>query len=115
MIADVHTCRDSFAGMAYLLEYLAWSGKKLSELRKELPDYYMIKHKVKASFREARVILNKLGQKFKDGKIQLMDGLRLDYPDFWIHVRPSNTEPVLRIQVEGKSKMSVQKILAQIM
>lgn len=115
MVADVHTCRDSFTGMAYLLEYLAWSGKKLSELRKELPDYYMIKHKVKASFREARMILNKLGQKFKDGQTQLMDGLRIEYPDFWIHVRPSNTEPVVRIQVEGKSEKSVQKVLAEIL
>jgi phosphomannomutase len=115
MVADVHTCRDSFAGMAYLLEYLAWSGKRLSELRRELPDYYMLKHKVKASFREARVILNKLGQKFKDGQTQLMDGLRVDYPDFWIHVRPSNTEPVVRIQVEGKSEESVQKVLTQIL
>jgi len=115
MVADVHTCRDSFSGMAYLLEYLAWSGKKLSELRGELPDYYMIKHKVKASFREARVILNKLGLKFKDGHTQLMDGLRVDYPDFWLHVRPSNTEPVVRIQVEGKNKGSAQKVFKQIM
>jgi phosphomannomutase len=115
MIADVHTCRDSFAGMAYILEYLAWSGKKLSELRKELPDYFMIKHKVKASFRQARVILNKISKKFKEGQIQTLDGLRVDYPDFWLHVRPSNTEPVVRIQVEGKSEESAQKVFKQIM
>jgi len=115
MVADVHTCRDSFSGMAYLLEYLAWSGKKLSELRKELPNYYMIKHKVKASFREARVILNKLGQKFKQGNIQVLDGLRVDYPDFWLHVRPSNTEPVVRIQVEGESEQSAHKVFKKIM
>jgi len=114
IVADVHTCRDSFSGMAYLLEYLAWSGKKLSELRRELPDYFMIKHKVKASFREARVILNKIGQKFRQGEIQTIDGLRVDYPDFWLHVRPSNTEPVVRIQVEGKSEESAHKVFKQI-
>jgi len=113
--ADVHTCRDSFSGMALLLEYLAWSGKKLSELREELPDYFMIKHKVKASFREARVILHKISQKFQEGEIQDMDGLRVDYPDFWLHVRPSNTEPVVRIQVEGKSEGVAKEIFAKIM
>jgi phosphomannomutase len=115
MVADVHACRDSFSGMAYILEYLASSGKKLSELRGELPDYFMIKHKVKASFREARVILNKLGQKFSQGNIQTLDGLRVDYPDFWLHVRPSNTEPVVRIQVEGKSEESAKKVFKLIM
>ena len=115
ILAEVHTCRDSFSGMAFLLEYLAWSGKKLSKLRGELPDHFMIKHKVKASFREARVILNKLGKKFSQGDIQTLDGLRVDYPDFWLHVRPSNTEPVIRIQVEGKSEASVKKIFDQIM
>jgi phosphomannomutase len=115
IMADIHTCRDSFSGMAFLLEYLAWSGKKLSTLRGELPNYYMIKHKVKASFREARVILNKLSQQFSQGDILTLDGLRVDYPDFWLHVRPSNTEPVVRIQVEGKSENAVKKVFDQIM
>ena len=115
MIADVHTCRDSFAGMAFLLEYLARSGEKLSELRRQLPDYFMIKHKVRASFREARVILNKLSKKFSEGHVQSLDGLRVDYPDFWLHVRPSNTEPVVRIQVEANSEKSAKKVFEQIL
>jgi len=115
IVSDIHTCRDSFSGMALLLESLAWSGKKLSELREELPDYFMIKHKVKASFREARVILHKVSQKFREGEVQDIDGLRVDYPDFWLHVRPSNTEPVVRIQVEGKSERVAKEIFAKIM
>jgi len=115
IVSDIHTCRDSFSGIALLLEYLAWSGKKLSELREELPDYFMIKHKVKASFREARVILNKISQKFREGEVQDIDGLRVDYPDFWLHVRLSNTEPVVRIQVEGKSEGLAKEIFTKIM
>lgn len=115
IVSDVHTCRDSFSGMALLLEYLARSGKKLSELRAELPDYFMIKHKVKASFKEARAILNKISQKFGKGDIQYMDGIRVDYPDFWLHVRPSNTEPVVRIQVEGTSEESARLALEHVM
>jgi phosphomannomutase len=115
IVADVHTCRDSFSGMAFLLEYLAWSGKKISLLKKELPNYFMIKHKVKASFREARVILNRVGQRFSQGDIQTLDGLRVDYPDFWLHVRPSNTEPVVRIQVEGQNEELAKMVFEQIM
>jgi phosphomannomutase len=115
IVADVHTCRDSFSGMALLLEYLAWSGKRLSELRAALPDYFMIKHKVKASFKEARSILNKISQKFEEGNIQHLDGLRVDYPDFWLHVRPSNTEPVVRIQVEAKKEETARAVFQRIM
>jgi len=64
----------------------------------------MVKHKVKASFKDWRKILSRLTQEYNDGKIQDLDGLRVDYPDFWFHVRPSNTEPVVRVQVEAKSK-----------
>ncbi len=115
IVSDIHTCRDSFSGIALLLEYLAWSGKKLSKLRAELPDYFMIKDKVKASFKEARAILNKITQRFGEGDIQYLDGLRVDYPDFWLHVRPSNTEPVVRIQVEGKNEESARKAFQKIM
>jgi phosphomannomutase len=115
IVSDVHTCRDSFSGMALLVEYLARSGKKLSELRAELPDYFMIKYKIKASFKEARSILKRINQKFEVGDIQHLDGLRVDYPDFWLHVRPSNTEPVVRIQVEGKTEESARQAFEQIM
>lgn len=115
MVADVHTCRDSFTGMAFLLEYLAWSGKNLSVLREELPDFFMIKHKVSASARESRLILNKISKKFNRGRADMLDGLRVDYPDFWLHVRPSNTEPVVRVQVEGKNERVAQKVFKRIM
>jgi phosphomannomutase len=103
MVSDIHTCRDSFSGMALLLEYIAWSGKKVSEIRAELPDYFMMKHKVKASYKDWRKTLSRLTHKYGSGKIQDLDGLRVDYPDFWFHVRPSNTEPVIRVQVEAKN------------
>ncbi len=115
MVADIHTCRDSFSGMALLLEYIAWSGKKLSEIRAGLPDYFMIKHKVKASYKDWRKILSRLSQKYRGGKLQDLDGVRVDYPDFWFHVRPSNTEPVVRVQVEGKSAELAKEQFKKIM
>jgi phosphomannomutase len=115
MVSDIHTCRDSFSGMALLLEYIAWSGKKLSEIRAEFPDYYMVKHKVKASFKDWRKILSRLKHKYRGGKIVDLDGLRVDYPDFWFHVRPSNTEPVVRVQVEAKSEKLAKQEFKKIM
>jgi len=111
---DVHTCRDSFTGMVLLLELLAWSGKRFSELKEDLPQYHMIKEKVNISFREGKRILSKLAEKFKDGRIDFTDGVRVDYPDFWFHVRPSNTEPVLRIIIEALEEGLANMILKKI-
>lgn len=99
---DIHTCRDSFIGMALILSYLANSQKSISELTRNLPQYHMLKDKRRASFRDKKRILNRLQQKYQKGRIDRTDGLRIDYPDFWFHVRPSNTEPVMRLIVEAK-------------
>lgn len=114
IVADVHRCRDSFSGMALLLEYLASSGKKISELRKELPDYFMIKDKVRASFRDRKKFLDRLTDKFTGGAMDKQDGLRMEFPEFWFHVRPSNTEPVIRFLVEAKEKQLALKIYEKI-
>lgn len=114
MVADVHTCRDSFSGMALILEYLAHSQANISELRKALPDYFMIKDKVKASFRDRKKILDTLGEKFSGGIVDKQDGLRMEFPEFWFHVRPSNTEPVIRLQVEAEEKQLSQNIYQKI-
>ncbi|MBN2244962.1 MAG: phosphoglucosamine mutase [Candidatus Aminicenantes bacterium] len=108
--SEIHTCRDSFTGMALLLEFLARSGKKISELRAELPSYFMIKSKKKASYREGKQILNRIRQEFQGGEINVQDGLRVVYPEFWFHLRPSNTEPVVRILVESSQKQTAYEI-----
>jgi len=112
--ADIHRCRDSFSGMALLLEFLARSGKSLSELRAELPSYFMIKAKKKASFRQAKQILNRIRREFKGGDIDTQDGLHIVFPDFWFHLRPSNTEPVVRIIVESPQKRTANEVFDRI-
>jgi len=114
ILSDVHTCRDSFSGMALVLEALARTGKTVSELRSRLPDYVMHKDKVTASFRDRKRILERLGERFHQGEIDRTDGLRIVFPDFWFHVRPSNTEPVVRIQVEAGTESKVKEIYARI-
>jgi len=108
--SDIHTCRDSFTGMALLLEFLARSRKSVSELRAELPSYYMVKSKKRASYREGKRILNQIRQEFHGGKLNTQDGLRIEFPDFWFHLRLSNTEPIVRIQVESSLKQTAVEI-----
>jgi len=114
IVSPVHPCRDSFSGMALILEYLCRSGKTVSELRSSMPDYYMVKDKIRASYRERKRILTRLNARFKKGKTDRTDGLRIDYPEFWFHVRPSNTEPVIRIIVESRNKEKAKQIYAKI-
>ncbi len=114
MLADVHTCRDSFSGMALILEYLARSGEAVSRLRRRLPDYVMLKDKVTASFRDRKRILDRLSRHFAEGDANRQDGLRIVYPDFWFHVRPSNTEPVMRMQVEAGSPDTAHRVFRDI-
>lgn len=114
IVSNVHLCRDSFSGMALILEYLCRSGKSVSELRALMPDYYMVKGKIRASYRDRKRILTRLNARFKKGKTDRTDGLRIDYPEFWFHVRPSNTEPVIRIIVESQNKEKTKQIYDKI-
>ena len=114
ILADVHPCRDSFSGMSLILEYLAWSGQPLSALKARLPLYTMLKQKIPASFREAKRALSLLTDTYRQGRIDTADGLRVDFPDFWFHVRPSNTEPVVRLQVEAVDETKTLRVLKEI-
>ncbi len=114
MLAEVHLCRDSFSGMALILEYLSKSGKNVSELRKRLPNTFMLKDKVAASFRDRKRILDRLRRRYQDGDQDSQDGLRIVYPEFWFHVRPSNTEPVMRLQVEAGDEKLAAKVFQEI-
>jgi phosphomannomutase len=111
---EIHACRDSFTGMALILEYLTISGKKISQLKQNLPYYRMIKGKIKANYSDRKRIVNLIKSKYKQGQINTEDGLRIDYPEFWLHVRPSNTEPVMRIIVEGKNEKLTESIYSEI-
>jgi len=114
IVTDTHACRDSFTGMALILEYLARSSKKVSQLKQELPQYKMIKEKVTAGFSDRKRIINLVKSKFNKGEINTEDGLRIEYPDFWLHVRPSNTEPVMRIIIEGREESLIQSVYSEI-
>jgi phosphomannomutase len=104
ILPEVHPCRDSFTAMAILLESMAMSRKPVSELRRHVPFYVMIKDRIEGSAEQGFRLIGKLRKRYEgEGKTNLLDGLKVDFPDHWIHVRPSNTEPVIRILAEAKT------------
>ncbi|MCP3967778.1 MAG: phosphoglucosamine mutase [Lentisphaerae bacterium] len=97
----IHPGRDSYVAMALVLEMLALSGEKLTEIRESLPGYCNLSRKYSCSAYRAREAVLHLAEKYKDYKIYRLDGLRIDLPAGWVLIRPSNTEPVLRLNVEA--------------
>lgn len=114
IVSDVHLCRDSFSGMVLFLEYISRTGKSVSTLKSELPRYYMKKGKIEVSLRDSIRIVTHFKERHREGKISLKDGIRIDYPDYWIHLRLSNTEPVLRLIVEAKKKEVLEEVFQKI-
>ena len=107
---EVHLGRDSLAGIAYILEMMSSKKKKISDIMKEMPQYYMKKGKVTLSGKaDVTEILNKIKNQFKGEKISSIDGLRIDFikndrfKNGWVHLRSSNTEPIFRIIAESDS------------
>lgn len=93
--------RDPFIGMALILSLMADEGKTLSRLVAELPQYAMLKTKFAVARDRLPDVLAALEAKWPGTTANTLDGLRLDGPDWWLHVRPSNTEPVVRVIAEA--------------
>ncbi len=105
MVPEVHPCRDSFVGMGIALQSLAEKGKTVSELVAELPRYVMVKKNVECSTEIAHSTMTVLRKKHMHaGRVDTRDGLKIIYPDrSWVHIRPSNTEAVMRLIAESPS------------
>lgn len=106
MIPAIHPCRDSFIGMALVLQYMAESGKAISELVDAIPRYFMVKQKVQLTSDQIFGILEQLKARHAAGHVDMTDGLKIFFDDrnAWVHVRPSNTEPILRVMSEAASQ-----------
>jgi len=96
--------RDSFVGMARLLDAMAARGRPISRLADELPRYQIVKTKMTLSAEKVAAGLDALAGRFPEARADRLDGLRLDWPDRWLLVRPSNTEPIVRAIAEAASR-----------
>ncbi|MGC9352557.1 MAG: phosphoglucosamine mutase [Mariniphaga sp.] len=99
-----HYGRDALVGAALFLTHLAKSGMKCSELRKTYPDYFMSKNKIELTPEiDVDGILSKMKEKYANEQVTDIDGVKIDFSDSWVHLRKSNTEPIIRIYSEAKS------------
>ncbi len=108
---ELHYGRDSLVGTALFLTHLAEKGKTVSELREEYPSYYMSKSKIELTPEmEVDEILEKMQEKYASEDISTVDGVKIDFPENWVHLRKSNTEPIIRIYTEAKSQQAADDL-----
>ena len=103
--------RDSLVAMAFVLQLMARTGKSISQLVAEIPSYYMTKQKFPADKKQLAVLLDAAKRLFHEAKLNTSDGCRFDLPDAWLHIRASNTEPIVRIIAEAKDRQTAQKYI----
>ena len=110
--------RDSASSMALILSLLAEEKKPLSAIIDELPRYAMIKQKMDLSAIGGRDavgdILKKVSDSFSGEKVNNLDGVRIDFADGWVHLRPSNTEPIIRLIAEGGTQRRAEELVAMV-
>ncbi|MFA6392662.1 MAG: phosphoglucosamine mutase [Candidatus Paceibacterota bacterium] len=109
----INTVRDSFTGLALILELMAERNKTISELMEELPKYIIKKDKWPLGS-DLKQMYIKLKEHFKDATYDEQDGLRLDLPDSsWLHLRPSNTEPIIKLFGEAKTQERIDELFEE--
>lgn len=110
-----HYGRDALVGISLFLTQLAKSGKKVSELKAEYPGYFMSKQKIELTPDiDTDVLLRKVKEQFNGEQVTDIDGVKIDFPDKWVHLRKSNTEPIIRIYSEAKSQEEAEEVGKQI-
>jgi len=112
----LHYGRDALIGIALFLSHLAHTKKSILGLRKQYPDYFISKNKIEldAGIRVSD-ILKQIREKYKNNPANTEDGLRIEFDDNWVHLRASNTEPIIRIYAESRNETTAQNIAKRIM
>ena len=102
---ELHYGRDSLVGVALFLTYLANQEKTVAELRASYPQYYMSKNKIELTPQiDVDAILIAMTEKYKSEDITTIDGVKIDFAENWVHLRKSNTEPIIRIYTEAQTQ-----------
>lgn len=107
---SVHYGRDSMVAMGLVLQYMARSDKKLSEIISSLPRYYMIKRSIICTAEKKEKLFADLKEQLKGEKLDTRDGIKIIRKDSWAHIRHSNTEPIIRILAEAPTKTKTKEL-----
>jgi phosphomannomutase len=116
IVPELHYGRDALIGIALFLTHLAKSGKNIKALRGTYPDYYISKNKIELN-EDVNVgqLFSQIKEKYKRQPINTEDGLRIEFDKDWVHLRTSNTEPIIRIYSESTSETMANNIAKRIM
>lgn len=101
--------RDALAGTVIMLQHLLEFGGTLGELKRSLPHYFIVKKKIVIGAKNPDEVIQNLINKYSSEKINTEDGLRIDFSDHWVHLRKSNTEPIIRCIVEAATEADAEK------
>lgn len=113
---ELHYGRDSLVGIALFLSYLAEINISVSQLREEYPAYYMSKKKIELTPQlNVDAILKAMEERYSSEDISTIDGVKIDFAENWVHLRKSNTEPIIRIYTEAKSQDKADALAKNIM
>lgn len=113
---ECHYGRDALVGIALFLSHLAHEGKKVSELRAGYPPYFIAKNRIDLTpDTDVDAILEKVKELYRDEEINDVDGVKIDFPDRWVHLRKSNTEPIIRVYSEASTMEAADEIGRKVM
>ncbi len=112
---DLHYGRDSLVGIALFLTHLAKENKTVSELRATYPAYFMGKKKIELTPEiDVDALLTKMQNEYQNEEVSTVDGVKIDFAENWVHLRKSNTEPIIRIYTEAKSQQAADELAERI-
>jgi len=115
ILPALHYGRDALVGIALILSHLAISGVSLSQLRKQYPNYVISKNKIELNpGLDIDMILTRIQEKYLDYPINTEDGVKIEFENEWIHLRKSNTEPIIRIYAESQDEIQANKLANEI-
>src|SRR5690606_6436602 len=107
---DLHYGRDALVGVAMVLQHLANEGRRLSELRADLPAYTITKQKVPLGQTSPDGVLADIAERYAGERVNTEDGVKIDFDEGWVHLRKSNTEPIIRIYAEGPDEAAARRL-----
>jgi phosphomannomutase len=113
ILTELHLGRDAPAGAALILQLLATAAKPLSAIVAEYPRYAIVKDKLDRPSGSLESVYRALTGVFADAEVDRQDGLRFSWTDRWVHVRPSGTEPIVRVIAEARSEAEARDLIAR--
>lgn len=104
ILPDLHHGRDALVGTAMVLQHLVNEGVSMTDVRADLPKYHIVKQKTQIGSLDPDALLERMADHYQNERISTIDGVKIDFDEGWVHMRKSNTEPIIRVYSEAASE-----------